>query len=375
MALKPITVSQLNEYIKNLLQNDPLLRFVRVSGDITSIKFHSNGNVYLTISDVKSKLECVVFNNRIDETVKSLQEGDRVVLEGSIGGFAAAGKYSLWVKNVEIAGEGELAKEFERLKQKLSKEGLFDKGHKKELPKYPNHIGVVTSDTGAAVRDIIKILTSRTKLTDITVFSVLVQGSSAAQSIVNMLELIDRDYNKKIDLLILGRGGGSPEDLAVFNDESLARAIFKCSIPIISAVGHEIDTSISDLVADLRAETPTAAAQIAVRSMEEIMDEMESSLDDLNTYLNNRLMVASLNMEGYKRDLERNAEGKIRDYSEELSRHLLVLKENDPRTVMEKGFAIVTGDGGKPISKVSSLKSGKKYKITLTDGSKNCLVE
>ena len=375
MAGKPITVSQLNEYIKNLLQTDPLLKYVRVSGDITYYKPHSNGNIYLTISDGNSKLQCIIFNNRIDETAMNLTEGDEVILEGSIGAFAARGEYSLWVRTVELAGEGELAKAFEKLKNKLEKEGLFDKAHKKPLPKFPKHIGIVTSDSGAAFDDVRKILCSRTNLTDITLFPVLVQGRAAAENISETIDFINTNLSDEIDLIIVGRGGGSPEDLAAFNDEGLARAIYRSNIPIISAVGHEIDVSISDLVADVRAETPTAAAQIAVRDREDLLDEMDEYMHSLGTFLSNNLLKAELSMQDYMNRIDATFRSLLVEKEGEISKQLIILKENDPRSVLEKGFAIVSEEKGKPVTSSKKLAKGKKYVITMTDGSKDCRIE
>ncbi|MBQ7245755.1 MAG: exodeoxyribonuclease VII large subunit [Firmicutes bacterium] len=375
MAGKPITVSQLNEYIKNLLQTDPLLRYVRVEGDITYYKPHNNGNIYLTISDGKSKLQCVIFNNRIDDVALSLTEGDAVIIEGSIGSLPSRGEYSLWVRTIERAGEGELAKEFERLKNKLEKEGLFAKTHKKPLPRYPKHIGVVTSDSGAAFEDIKKILCKRTNLTDMTLFPVLVQGRQAAGNISETIDYINEHLKDSIDLLIVGRGGGAPEDLAAFNDEGLARAIYRSEIPIISAVGHEIDISISDLVADVRAETPTAAAQIAVRDRKDILGEMNEYIKSLGTYLTGNLLQAELSMQNQINIINNSMREIISSKENEISSSFLVLKENDPRNVLDKGFAIVSGESGKPITSAKKLLKGKKYVITLNDGKKDCRIE
>ena len=375
MATKPITVTQLNEYIKNLLQTDPLLRYVRVAGDITYYKPHSNGSIYLTISDGNSKIDCVMFPNRIDETARSVDVGDEVVLEGSIGGFVGKGSYSLWVRTVERSGEGALAKEFEKLKVKLEKEGLFDKKHKKPLPSFPKHIGIVTSDSGAAFDDVRKIIIGRTNLTNITLFPVLVQGKAAAKNITKAIEHINKKFIGDIDLLIVGRGGGAPDDLAAFNDEELARAIFNSEIPIISAVGHEIDISISDLVADVRAETPTAAAQIAVRSNADLVDEMNEYIRTIGTLLTNGLLQAELSVENAYNRIKNSIERLVQEYDSELSKALIVLKENDPRQILNKGFALVTEESGKPVVSSKKLSKGKKYMITMKDGSKPCRIE
>lgn len=329
----------------------------------------------MTISDGASRLDCVIFPNRVDDVARSINLGEEVILEGSIGGFTSKGAYSLWVRTVERAGEGDLLKEFERLKEKLEKEGLFDKKHKKPLPEFPKHVGIVTSDSGAAFDDVRKIIVKRTNLVDITLFPVLVQGREAAGDIARTIEFINRNFINEIDLLIVGRGGGSPDDLAAFNDEGLARAIYNSDIPIISAVGHEIDISISDLVADVRAETPTAAAQIAVRDNSELLNEMNDCIRSLGTLLSNNLLQAELEMENLNNVMKTYLERKIMDYDNEISHYKLLLKENDPRNVLNKGFAIVTGDSGKPMTSSKKLNTGKKYKITMSDGSKNCVIE
>lgn len=368
MALKPFTVSQVSEFISRMFKTEPLLRPVMVRGEISSINYHRNGSIYLSLSDSKNKLDGVIFPNRVSETARNLKEGDDVILTGSIESYGAQSKYSLWVSAVEYAGEGELAAAFERMKKKLNQEGIFDKKYKKPLPEYPSHIGVVTSPTGAAVRDILKILQDRNPLVDITVFPVTVQGPDAAADITRMLNLIDNRFSKDLDLIILGRGGGSSEDLSVFNDEGLARAIFKCSIPIISAVGHEIDTSISDLVADVRAETPTAAAQMAVHSIDELKDIIDNALGDLNHNLANSILHMDFITREYKNDLERSLKEMLWEYERDMEEARLILVENDGRAVLSKGYALVSDQEGKPITKVSKLRKNGEYKLIMTDG-------
>lgn len=368
MAIAPFTVSQVNDFISRMFKTEPLLRPVVVKGEISYINFHSNGNIYLSISDAKSKLDCVIFSNRINEVARNLAPGDEIILSGNVESFPAQSKYSLWVTGVELVGEGDLAIAFEKMKKKLQEEGLFDKEHKKPLPKFPKHIGVVTSPTGAAVKDILKILTSRTNLTDITVFPVLVQGPSAPDDIVEMLHIIERDFSDEIDLLIVGRGGGSTEDLAVFNDEGIARAIYDISIPVISAVGHEIDTTIIDFVSDMRAETPTAAAQIAVKNISDLMDTMELYIDQLNRELGNRLMHKDFLVEGSFDTIKNRINELILKNESEIERHLLILKENDPRKFLEKGYALVQNEEKKTVLSHKQIEKGSKYTIIFNDG-------
>ena len=368
MAVAPFTVSQVNDFISRMFKTEPLLRPVVVKGEISYLNFHSNGNIYLSISDGRSKLDCVIFNNRINDTARNLVQGDEIICTGNIESFSAQSKYSLWINFIERAGEGELAIKFEKMKNRLKEEGLFDQSHKKPLPDFPKHIGVVTSATGAAVQDILKILQSRTSLTDITVFPVLVQGPDAPNDISKMLDYIDLNYKNDIDLLIVGRGGGSAEDLSVFNDEGLARAIYRCSIPIISAVGHEIDTSISDFVADARAETPTAAAQMAVRKIDDLKNTMEVCINELNRELSNRLMHKEFLVRGAFDVIDSRTRELIREGETQAEKHLLVLEENDPRKLLNRGYALVMDDKGKNVSSSKKIKKNIEYTLVFNDG-------
>lgn len=368
MALKPFTLAELSNYISRLFKTEPLLNTVLVQGEISKLTFHGNGSIYFSLSDGSNKLECVMFENYVTEKALEMKEGQEVILSGSIRSYAARSQYSLWVKSIEPVGEGDLAAQFEEMKKRLNKEGLFDKKYKKELPFLPKRIGLVTSATGAAVEDMTKILRERTTYPEVIIFPVLVQGQDAAEDISRMLAYIGENYLDKIDVLILGRGGGSPEDLAVFNQESVARAIFKCPIPIISAVGHEIDTTISDLVADERAETPTAAAHMVIPSDEELIGMMEAYKDDLKHYLSNGLMQAEFRIRRYGMDLHRNLENKIADAETEINQLMIILKENNPKTVLEKGYSLVTDMDGRPVTEAASLKIKEKYNIIFRDG-------
>lgn len=371
MAIAPFTVTQVNEIISRLFKTEPLLRPVVVQGEVSRINYDKNGNMYISIKDSACKLDCTIFENRINDTMRNLEPGDEIICTGNIECFTKMGSYSLWISHVELVGEGDLAAQFEALKRKLYKEGLFDEAHKKRLPEFPKHIGVVTSSTGAAVKDILKILSTRTGLTDVTVFPVLVQGAYAAQDMIKMLKTIEEKFSDTIDLIIIGRGGGSIEDLSAFNDEDLARAIYACPIPIISAVGHEIDTTISDFVADLRAETPTAAAQIAVKSKVELMDLLNSKIYELNKELSNRLGNKMFQAEGLFNSIEGRTKELIIKRESEIERLMLLLKENDPRKFLDKGYALVTDESGKNIHSNKIIKKGKKYTLTFSDGNAN----
>ena len=327
IAIKPVTVSQLNEYISRVLGTDPLLSFVTVRGEIEGIKYHASGHVYFSIADEASRINCFLPREKAAGLKTLLENGDSVVITGGVSVYKKTGSYSIYVKEIEPEGAGAAATAFDELKVKLEKEGLFSRVHKKNLPEFPHKIGLVTSDTGAALRDMLSILDSRNRLVDIVLFPVLVQGDSAAADITRTINYIDENIDD-IDVLIVGRGGGAPGDLACFNDEALARAIYKCHIPVISAVGHEIDFTIADFVADVRAETPTAAAQLAAPDTAEIMNRLKAVIDGLKAHASNKLMYETLRCDNLIMELKSSALKRIDDGEKALSSVGTVLSEN-----------------------------------------------
>ncbi|MDD6043700.1 MAG: exodeoxyribonuclease VII large subunit [Eubacteriaceae bacterium] len=373
MALKPVTVSQLNDYIARVIGTDPLLGAVAVKGEIFNLKYHSTGHVYFSIMDAASKIQCFMPRNVAMELNFPLEDGMEVIITGQVRVFNKNGTYSLNVKFLEREGAGQLAIAFEAMKNKLLKEGLFDPKYKKPIPKFPKKIGIVTSPTGAAVKDILKILKSRNNLVDIMIFPVLVQGPSAPEDISSMIDLINERFDD-IDLLIVGRGGGSGDDLWAFNEECVARSIFRSRIPIISAVGHEIDFTISDMVADLRAETPTAAAQIAVPDGKELSDRLEQMKDSLSVHMSNMIMYNKLLIENISNDMKNSINSKIEGYKNQLETAGLMLEENNPIKILGKGFSVITDDRDKVIDTVNALEIGKSYGITLKDGRAECVI-
>lgn len=261
------TITELNSYIKSVLDNDFNLNMVYLKGEISNFKNHTRGHLYFTLKDETSRLNAVMFQNSTKNLQFVPEDGMNVLVRGRISAYPASGSYQIYVEEMELDGIGNLYIEFEKLKEKLLKEGLFNKEHKKALPKYPDRIGIITADTGAAVRDIMSTIKRRYPLCEAILFPTLVQGEFAAPNIVKQLEIAD---NYDCDILIVGRGGGSIEDLWAFNEEILARAIYNTKTPIISAVGHEPDFTIADFVADLRAPTPTGAAEMAVPTIQDI---------------------------------------------------------------------------------------------------------
>lgn len=367
MALKPVTVTQLNEYISRVLMTDPLLGNISVTGEISNLKFHSTGHVYFSIIDQNSKINCFLPSTYVKNLNYQLGDGLEVIIHGYINVYKKGGTYTLFVRSIEVAGEGNLSMAFELLKKKLDEEGLFDPKYKKPIPKFPKKIGIVTSETGAAVRDILKIIKSRTNMVDVAVFPVLVQGPEAARDIAKTLEFINQNYDN-LDVLIVGRGGGSTEDLWAFNEEILARAVFASKIPIISAVGHEIDFTICDFVADLRAETPTAAAEKATPDDRLILDRINSLKQSMVSDLNGKLTYSSLLCDKYVNEMAQILLRRIDKLQHKLDQCLLSLEENNPSNILSKGYAILENNEGKVISSVENIKEGSAYRIHLKDG-------
>ncbi|MGC2872957.1 exodeoxyribonuclease VII large subunit [Ihubacter sp. mB4P-1] len=373
MALKPVTVSQLNEYINRIIGTDPLLGAVVVKGEISNLKYHSTGHVYFSIIDDASKLNCFFHREYAAELPWMLEDGMEVILTGSISVFKKNGTYSLYVKEIELSGAGSLAMAFEQMKNKLSKEGIFDPAHKKQIPLYPDKIGVITSRTGAAVRDILKIIQTRNNLVDVIVFPVAVQGEGAGREIASMIDYVNTRYTD-IDTLIVGRGGGSADDLWAFNEEIVARSIYASRIPIISAVGHEIDFTIADLAADLRAETPTAAAQLAVPDCRMLSEQLSELAGKLQLHLSNKLMYHRLVIDRQAEVMKQSLADRISDLTEKTKRYKLILEENNPSQILGNGYTVLSDKEGKIIRSSAELECGEVYNLELKDGSAQCII-
>ena len=281
------TVTQINNYLKALFEQVPVLQNVWIKGEISNLKIHSSGHIYLTLKDGGAVLKAVMFKYAAQGLQFKPEDGTKVLARGKISVYEAGGQYQLYIEEMEAEGKGDLYAKFEELKNKLSAEGLFDEDRKKKLPAFPEKIGIVTSPTGAAIRDMINVLKRRYPVVKVIIYPCLVQGDNAAQSIV---EGINYFNNKKtVDLIITGRGGGSIEDLWAFNEEITARAVAGSDIPVISAVGHEIDFTICDFAADLRAPTPSAAAELAVPDIIELRRTIDSSKTRISVLLKNKL--------------------------------------------------------------------------------------
>ena len=298
MDNKYISIGQLNSYIKSMFDENVFLRKVYLKGEISNFKNHTRGHLYFTLKDDTSRISAVMFYSSAISLNFKPEDGMNVLVEGRISCYPTAGTYQIYVDKMEVDGLGALYIEFEKLKEKLAKEGLFNEEHKKAIPKIPKKIGIITAPTGAAIKDILSTIGRRFPLAETILFPALVQGRDAAPDIVRQIKEADNGYD--LDILIVGRGGGSIEDLWAFNEESVARAIYEAKTPIISAVGHEIDFTIADFVADLRAPTPTGAAEMAVPTVSEINNTINSLEIRLNEFIMNNLHRNKLRLDSIK---------------------------------------------------------------------------
>ncbi len=388
-----LTVTDVNLIVKDTLEGSGLLNFISVKGEISNLKYHSRGHVYFSLKDETSKINAVMFNSA-GKLAFTPKDGDSVIVSGKINVYPASGSYQIMAFDIKPDGVGNLYILFEELKKKLSNEGLFDTIHKKRIPRFPERIGVITAREGAAVRDIISTINRRYPLCEIYLFPSLVQGEGAKESIVKMIR---RANETDIDVLIVGRGGGSIEDLWAFNEESVARAIYESKVPVVSAVGHEIDYTIADFVADMRAPTPTAAAEMVVKDIEDIesylseaVNRMNSSLtskinhskEKLNKYESNYIINNPINMIEVKRKelneikskLEHVINSKIIYQVNIFERYKLKLELLNPTNILEKGYSIVKVDG-KICKSTDNINIGDNIDITLSKGCINATVK
>lgn len=405
-----LTVSQINAYINKKLKMDVNLKNIYIKGEISNFKTYPSGHSYFTLKDKNSQIPAVMFKGRKGSLKFEPQNGMKVIVKGKIEVYERDGKYQLYASRITEDGLGELYLAFEQLKKKLEKEGLFDDAHKKEIPKYPQRIGVITARTGAAVRDIITTIKRRYPYCEVLVFSTLVQGNMAAPQIVQQIR---RAQTFNLDTLIVGRGGGSIEDLWPFNEEIVAREIYGCEIPTISAVGHEIDFTISDFVADKRAPTPTAAAEMAVPEIREVKYKVNQLTQRINNSINDKLIQNKRKLDNIsQKQIFKNPEsiyeikqmhldnliGKLNFTSKNIitenKNKLLKIKTSpffrDPKEVtkykreiflrnadkleilnplltLKRGYSIAKVDD-KVVSSVNDVKTGDKLDIELDDG-------
>ena len=391
-----LSVSQLNYYIKSLLENDPRLQFVMLSGEISNLTDHyRSGHIYLSLKDERSIIRAVMFAGNAKRLKFRPQDGMKVLCRGRISLYEPSGQYQLYIEDMQPDGVGALALAFEQLKQRLEAQGLFDPSRKKPLPRFPKTVGVITSPTGAAIQDIRNILYRRYPCVNMLFYPVTVQGDGAPPQLINALRQMDRFG--LCDVIIIGRGGGSAEDLWAFNDEGLAREIYGCRTPVISAVGHEVDFTISDFVADMRAPTPSAAAELAVPDREELMAYYRSQAQYLAHLAENRLRVEDNVLLRFRQRMDRSGpeersrllwqyyqltakklEGvfqrKISDKELNLRRNAAKLEILNPLSVLARGYAHAEQDGV-IVKTAAQLDKEKPFTLTFADGKLNAKAE
>ncbi|MBP3588545.1 MAG: exodeoxyribonuclease VII large subunit [Clostridia bacterium] len=395
MAMQPVSVTQLTQYIKLLLDKDEILSQVCVRGELSNYKAHSSGHQYFTLKDEGAVISCVMFRSDAMKMRFRPESGMKVILYGRVSLFPKSGQYQIYVTAMQPDGVGALAVAFEQLKRRLYEEGLFDPAHKQPLPNYPHRVALITSPTGAAVRDMTRILGRRWPMAEVLVCPVRVQGEGAAEEIAAMVDYVDK--HQLADVIITGRGGGSLEDLWAFNEEIVARAIYRCTIPVISAVGHEPDVTISDYVADVRAATPSNAAEIAVqdeaairsalRQLQLRLEQAEGrKLTQLRQWLDALaqkpvmkrpeayLQQQELQLEMLRQRLEHAGTGMVQKNTLRFQRTAAKLDALSPLKVLGRGYAMVTREDA-VVRSVTQLQPGDPVAVALSDGTVQCTVD
>lgn len=381
------TVTQITSLIKEILEAS--FNNITLEGEISNWRPSAAGHIYFTLKDSDSQIKAVIFRGAASKLSFSPKDGNKVRCKGSLSVYAPQGSYQIIVTSMELAGQGNILQMLEERKKKLAAEGLFDSNRKKNLPMFPKTIGVVTSPTGAAIRDILNVSKRRNPTININILPAIVQGDGAAETIVKMIELAN--FYELCDVLIIGRGGGSLEDLLPFSEESVVRAIANSKIPTISAVGHEIDWAISDFAADRRAPTPSAAAEMAVPLLGDIQQQLTYYKDSMYTAIkqrveNTRLMIKSFNPENLevrfrniqqpllnryataKENLVENMKKKISDLRQKIETSKTVLENASPQTILERGYSMVTDENGTVIRDSASMKVDDKLIIRPASG-------
>lgn len=389
------TVAQVNTYIKNMFTQDYMLRSIFVKGEVSNCKYHSSGHIYFTLKDAKGTIACVMFaGNRAGLSFK-LEEGQMVVVGGTIDVYERDGKYQIYAKQIVLDGAGFLYEKYERLKKQLEEMGMFAQEYKQQIPKFASKIGVVTAPTGAAVRDIINVAKRRNPYVQIILYPAIVQGDQAAQSIVKGIRALEQ---QQVDVMIVGRGGGSIEDLWAFNEEVVAQAVFDCTVPIISAVGHETDTTIIDYVSDLRAPTPSAAAELAVydyglleSQIEAIREKMTSlmqgqikrrtvKLNQMKMHLKYLSPLSQLQEKRtYCMELEDKLQTRMKSVltsrKHQLAIYIEKMKGLSPLEKLSQGYAFAENEAGDVINDVSKVKKEQRMHIFVKNGKITAKVE
>ena len=392
MKIKVLSVSEVNNYLKRVVDNDFILNNLSVKGEISNLTYHSSGHIYFSIKDNSGKLSCIMFRSQAEKLTFVLEEGAEVVISGRLSVYTQSGSVQLYCNSIERAGIGKLYIEFEKLKEKLSKKGYFDEKHKKPIPTFVKRIGDVTSETGAVFRDIINVTRRRNSMVDIVLYPAKVQGENAYKEVIEGINYFNSQ--KTVDVIIIGRGGGSLEELWNFNEEELAECIYKSKLPIVSAVGHEVDFTISDFVSDLRAATPSQAAELVVPVEADIFERLDNTYlalnrmimdlinrekDQLDKFerilkLNSPIVKISnsyLQIDNYKQKLDKLINSKLDIEKEKLVGLNNLLTAYNPINMLSKGYAIIESDSNDRINSAKQLEEECDLKVTFKDGTVN----
>lgn len=391
MELKVYSVSYVNKYIKMMFDRDDFVNMVAIQGEITNFKLHSSGHLYFTLKDEASTIKCVMFKNAADKLKFKVADGQSVTIIGGISVYEVGGTYQVYVRDIVASGEkGVLYERYEALKKKLSGEGLFDESHKKKIPFMPKRVGVITSSTGAVIRDIINVSTRRFRGVNLLIYPAAVQGEKVSQTVISGIKYFND--MKNVDVIIIARGGGSFEDLFGFNDELLAREAYQSLIPIISAVGHETDFTILDFVSDLRAPTPSAAAELVYPSRIELSSKLHSLSERLNisintyidskkSYLNNmksgrlkRIPEDLINknrilLDSIIKRSETSIKTKLNMSRKEFENIISLLDSYSPLKTLKRGYSVIKNKDSRVISSISNVLIGEELTLTVQDGS------
>ena len=389
------SVKQVNAYIKNMFTQDFMLNRIYVKGEVSNCKYHTSGHIYFSLEDESGSIACIMFAGNRNGLGFRMQDGQQVIALGNVTTYERDGKYQLYAKEIILDGAGLLYEKFEALKRELGEMGMFAEEYKQPIPKFAKRIGIVTAPTGAAIRDIMNVSSRRNPYVQLILYPALVQGDGAAESIVKGIQMLDEHG---VDVMIVGRGGGSIEDLWAFNEEIVARAIFECKTPIISAVGHETDTTIADYVADMRAPTPSAAAELAVFEYQAFENYLDEKRLKLKRTLYQKIQLTRMKLERYRvkmnylhprtklqkqqqRSLE--AEQRMRNVmdrklnlaKQRLAIRIEQMKGLSPLAKLNQGFSYVTSESGKVVKSVEHVSANDSLKIYVTDGIVKAKVE
>ncbi|MEI3526289.1 MAG: exodeoxyribonuclease VII large subunit [Eubacteriales bacterium] len=389
------TVAQVNTYIKNMFTQDFMLNRIYVKGEVSNCKYHSSGHIYFSLKDESGSMACVMFAGDRKGLAFPMKDGQRVIVLGRVSVYERSGSYQLYAREIIRDGVGQLYEAYEKLKMELEEMGMFAPEYKQPIPYYAKKVGVVTAPTGAAVQDIRNIALRRNPYVQLILYPAQVQGEGAADSIVRGIETLDA---LGLDVLIVGRGGGSIEDLWAFNEEKVARAIFDCNTPVISAVGHETDTTIADYVADLRAPTPSAAAELAVADIRELLERMRGYQQQFENIFRHRmeeyyrrlaelksrvqrvspetqLLEKRMRLAELSNGLEQAMQNKLSDRKHSLNLYIERLHGLSPLLKLQQGYSYTEGPNGKAVTGIDEVTEGERLRIHVTDGVYTAVVE